>query len=122
MRNSLSTPHEYDLGCELEPGKHVLSIRVDNTVKINVGRNAHSVSDHTQTNWNGIVGDMLLKATDPVWIEYVEIHPDPEFKVAIVDVTLGNATGGDGGGAPQPGGQGLGRWLAVHHHVENHGV
>jgi len=49
MRNSLSTPHEYDLG-RLSPGKHRLAMRVDNTVKIEVGVNSHSISDHTQTN------------------------------------------------------------------------
>ncbi len=52
---SLSTPHEYDLGL-LMPGRHTLTVRVDNRLVIDVGRNSHSVSDHTQGNWNGIVG------------------------------------------------------------------
>ena len=37
--------------------------------EVNVGQNAHSVADHTQTNWNGIVGRMELRATDRVWFE-----------------------------------------------------
>ena len=47
--DSLSTPHIYDLG-GVTPGTHRLSIRVDNHMIVPVGPNAHSVSDHTQTN------------------------------------------------------------------------
>ena len=35
--DSLSTPHEYDLGTALEPGKHRLTIRVDNRLVVDVG-------------------------------------------------------------------------------------
>ena len=91
MRNSLSTPHEYDLG-SLSPGKHRLAIRVDNTIKIEVGVNSHSISDHTQTNWNGIVGKMELRAKDPVWIEDLQVYPDVQSKTAKVLVTLRNTT------------------------------
>ncbi|UCG58051.1 MAG: discoidin domain-containing protein [Phycisphaerales bacterium] len=90
-KNSLSTPHEYDLGT-LRPGKHSLSICVDNTVKIGVGVNAHSVSDHTQTNWNGIIGKIELLATDAVWIDDVQIYPDVRAKSAKVRLTVRNAT------------------------------
>ncbi|MDR2859037.1 MAG: beta-galactosidase, partial [Mediterranea sp.] len=50
--HSLSTPHRYALK-DLAPGKHTVTLRVDNRVHIPVGINAHSVSDHTQSNWNG---------------------------------------------------------------------
>src|ERR1017187_6275321 len=42
---SLSTPHEYDLG-EIAPGKHTLTIRVDNRMIVNIGENSHAISDH----------------------------------------------------------------------------
>lgn len=90
--NSLATPHEYDLG-SLTPGKHTLTIRVDNRMVIDVGENSHSVSDHTQGNWNGIVGKMELRTTPLVWIEEVRVYPRLETKTAIVRGTLGNATG-----------------------------
>ena len=93
MRNSLSTPHEYDLTGAMSPGTHCLTIRVDNTVKIDVGENAHSVSDHTQSNWNGITGRIQVTATDPVWIEDIQVYPDVGNRRARVIVTLGNATG-----------------------------
>ena len=88
--NSLSTPHEYDLGVPGR-GEHTLTIRVDNTVKIGVGVNAHSVSDHTQSNWNGIIGDIELNAYDPVWIEDVQVYPDLERRVAQVRVEIGGS-------------------------------
>lgn len=91
MRNSLSTPHEYDLG-SLSPGQHRLTIRVDNTIKIEVGVNSHSISDHTQTNWNGIVGKMELRAKDPIWIDDLQVYPDVKGKTAKVLVTLRKTT------------------------------
>lgn len=92
-RNSLSTAHVYDLGLGLEPGRHRLTICVDNTYKIDVGRNAHSVTEHTQTNWNGIAGRLELRATDPVWIAHVRITPQVAAKSALLRVTVRNATG-----------------------------
>ena len=89
-RDSLSTPHKYDLGV-LGQGKHDLTIRVDNTVKVGVGVNAHSVSDHTQSNWNGIVGDIELRAYDPVWIEDVQVYPDLDSRTARVRVEIARA-------------------------------
>ncbi len=93
-QNSLSTPHVYDLTGRLAPGGHRLTIRVDNRVKIGVGVNAHSVSDHTQTNWNGIIGDVSLHATPKVWLDDVQVYPNVPSRTARVRVAIGNATGG----------------------------
>jgi hypothetical protein len=91
--NSLSTPHEYDLGSPKE-GAHTLTIRVDNTVKIGVGRDAHSVSDHTQTNWNGIIGAIELRARDAVSIDDVQVFPGRNRRSAKIRVALKNDSGG----------------------------
>ncbi|MCX7044339.1 MAG: glycoside hydrolase, partial [Candidatus Sumerlaeota bacterium] len=96
--NSLGTPHEYDLGL-LTPGKHRLTIRVDNRMVVDVGRDSHSVSDHTQGNWNGIVGRMELRATPPVWIEDLQVFPHVATKSATVKGKIGNASGQAGRGA-----------------------
>ena len=51
MQNSLGTPHQYDLSNILTPGKHRLTLCIDNRVKdIDPGINSHSISDHTQSN------------------------------------------------------------------------
>jgi hypothetical protein len=90
--DSLSTPHVYDLGA-LTPGRHLLTIRVDNRMIVNVGPNSHSVSDHTQGNWNGIVGKLTLAPRAPVWLDDVQVYPDIARKSARVVVKCGNATG-----------------------------
>jgi len=90
---SLSTPHEYDLGTRLSSGKHRLTIRVDNRMVVDLGVNSHCVSDHTQGNWNGIVGDISLRATDPVWIEDLQVYPHLAARSITVKGKIGNATG-----------------------------
>lgn len=90
-QNSLSTPHKYDIK-GLKSGKHLLSIRVDNSMIVPVGVNAHSVSDHTQSNWNGIVGDLTLKVLPNVYIESMAIYPDLKNKnVKIVSQVVNNS-------------------------------
>jgi hypothetical protein len=96
LQNSLGTPHIYDLTGWLSPGSHTLTVCVDNRVKeINVGNNSHSISDHTQGNWNGITGRLELQARPPVFIAGVSIYPDLKNKQvkAILDVL--NTTGSD---------------------------
>ena len=90
-KNSLSTPNRFELG-SLDPGKHQIALCVDNTVRINVGKDAHSVSDNTQTNWNGIVGKMQLQAENSVTIDNVQIYPDIKNKKAKVVVTIRNSS------------------------------
>lgn len=91
--DSLSTPHELELG-SVEPGPHRLTVRVDNRLHIDVGVNSHSVSDHTQTNWNGIVGAIRLQAEPrEVRLEDVQVHPDVKRKTAKIVVAYVNTTG-----------------------------
>lgn len=75
-RNSLVAPHRFDVTPYLKAGRNSIVIRVDNRIKINVGPNSHSVSDHTQTNWNGLIGDMSLQVSDRTYIDDVQIHSD----------------------------------------------
>jgi hypothetical protein len=93
MRDSLCVPHVYDLTALLAPGKHRLTIRVDNSLKYDMGGAAHSTSEQTQTNWNGIVGQIELRATSPVWIDDVQVYSDVDKRTARVRLTIGNATG-----------------------------
>lgn len=98
-QNSLGTPHEYDLTKYLTPGKHRITIRIDNRIKdIDVGRNAHSVTDHTQTNWNGIVGRIELRALPPIHIVNVTVIPHIHLKSVTVRVRLESFPTGFPGG------------------------
>lgn len=70
--NALGTPHVHDLG-PLPPGPHRLTIRVDNRMIVDVGENSHSVSDHTQGNWNGLVGRLEISAHAPFDIAHQRV-------------------------------------------------
>lgn len=74
--DSLSTPHEYDLTTVLTPGPHTITLCVDNRLIHEVGPNAHSVSDHTQGNWNGVVGRVELRALPSTRLAAISIVPD----------------------------------------------
>jgi hypothetical protein len=89
--DSLSTPHEYDLGAGLAAGKHTLAIEVDNTVVIDVGPNSHSISDHTQGNWNGVIGRIELVATATAWLDDVQVFPSVAARSARVRGRVGGA-------------------------------
>lgn len=92
---SLSTPYRHTFK-ELTPGKHTLTLRVDNRVNIEVGVNAHSVSDHTQSNWNGVIGTISLTAKPSLYIDDIQIYPNIADKTIKVTVSLdGTATTND---------------------------
>ncbi|HSC55258.1 MAG TPA: glycoside hydrolase family 2 TIM barrel-domain containing protein [Phnomibacter sp.] len=90
MQNSLSTAQIFDL-VKLKAGEHQLTIRVDNRIKdINVGPNSHSISDHTQTNWNGMIGEISLSAKPQIFIDHVQLYPDVKAKKVIAKVWFYN--------------------------------
>ena len=97
LQNSLGTPHKYDLTKFLTPGKHRLSLCVDNRVKdIDPGINSHSISDHTQSNWNGVVGQLFLEARPLVHIQNVQVYPDIQNKKIQAKVKVQNFSGKTG--------------------------
>jgi beta-galactosidase/beta-glucuronidase len=98
MQDSLCTPQLHNLSDLMTPGRHTLTVRVDNSVKYDVGVNAHSVSDHTQLNWNGVTGRMELLATDRIWVSNVQVYPDIRNKSGRLLVTIGNAANKQAGG------------------------
>lgn len=93
VNHSLVTPHEFEITGQIRPGKHTLTIRIDNSLRErNVGPDSHSVTDHTQGNWNGLVGKLYLKAASPVYMEDIQVYPDIKRKTARVQLTLVNTT------------------------------
>ena len=96
MNNSLGTAHRYDLSNILTPGKHRISICVDNRMKdIDVGQDSHSVSDHTQSNWNGIVGELKLFKKEQISIANIRVFPDVQKKSIKVEVDYLNSSDKD---------------------------
>jgi beta-galactosidase len=107
--NSLVAPHEYELG-RPAPGRHRLTIRIDNRQIVRDPRNdghgvdSHAISDALGSTWNGIVGRIELQATTPVWIHDAQVFPSVERKSARIKVSLGNAAGASGAGTISAGG------------------
>jgi len=83
---------ETDLSTALTPGPHRITIRVDNRMIIPVGINSHSVTDHTQGNWNGLIGKLELQAGEKLFINDLQIFPDVENKTARLKIGITNLT------------------------------
>lgn len=93
LQNSLATPHAYNISSLLKEGENTITVCVDNRTKdVDVGHDSHSISDHTQSNWNGIVGDISLQATGKIYFEDVKLFPDINSKSVEVKTTVNNST------------------------------
>ncbi|MCM1489762.1 MAG: beta-glucuronidase [Muribaculum sp.] len=89
---SLSTPHEYDISEYVTAGKpNEIEIKIYNGIEnVCVGQDSHSVTDQTQGNWNGIAGEISLKAFPKNnYIRNVRVYPDVKSKKAEVVVING---------------------------------
>ena len=89
--NNISTEQVYNLTKFLQPGKHTLTIQVDNTDK-NVPpqllSNSHAYTEDTQTNWNGIIGDFYLEALNQLYISRIQMKTIPVSKAFEADITI----------------------------------
>jgi hypothetical protein len=84
-QNSLATPHIYDLTNYLTPGSHTISMMVDNRIKeLDPGINSHSIADHTQSNWNGIIGKIALEARPKIYLSDVRIDTEVHSKTLLI--------------------------------------
>jgi hypothetical protein len=82
--SSLGTPHEFDLG-DLPAGNHTLTLRIDNRLApVNVGPLSHSVTDHTQGNWNGVVGKIEVRKVFPSRVTGLQVFPEIDGTVKVV--------------------------------------
>ncbi len=93
--DSLATPHVHHLGTGLAPGRHTLAVRVDNRMIVDVGVNSHSVSDHTQGNWNGIVGRIELRARPTVRLDDVRVFPAVSTRSVRIEIDLAGGREGE---------------------------
>ncbi|WP_186755232.1 glycoside hydrolase family 2 TIM barrel-domain containing protein [Echinicola salinicaeni] len=73
--DALGTPHYHDLG-QLSPGKHTLTIRINNDMIHNIGDKGHAYGEYTQSIWNGIVGKIELRAHDLSAISQLRTFPN----------------------------------------------
>lgn len=87
--NSLGTPDVFNLGKALTPGHHTITVCIDNRVKdINVGLNSHSITDHTQGNWNGMIGQLFLENKHAAYFDDVQIFPDVDKRQVSISTNI----------------------------------
>ena len=92
-QDSLISPQVHDLGTGVTPGKHTLTICVDNRPKFDLGGFVSILYEGTQTNWNGLIGSLELRALNPVDIEDVQVYPNVDRNSVSVQITIANVTG-----------------------------
>ena len=73
--DSLAAPHVYNLG-KLTPGKHRLTVSIDNSLIYNIGDKGHSYGDHMQTIWNGMVGRIEIRPLNSLHIASLKTYTD----------------------------------------------
>ena len=89
--DDISTPQEYDLSKMLKPGLHSITIMVDNsekTVPPQIISNSHAYTEDTQTNWNGIIGQIYLERREKTHIDDLVVSTNSEEKEVQVTVNI----------------------------------
>jgi Glycosyl hydrolases family 2, sugar binding domain len=90
-RNSLTTPHRYEIAAALKPGRNQITICIDNRRQLAIG-DPHAYTEQSQTIWNGIIGHIELTARDKVRIDGLALRPDLAHDAVEVTVNSHNGT------------------------------
>ncbi|WP_438350748.1 sugar-binding domain-containing protein [Paenibacillus sp. FA6] len=91
-RNSLNTPHIYELTGQLRAGSQTITVLVNNTDYPTKG--GHLTSSDTQTNWNGITGRIELQFYGESYLSGIRLDPDLSARSVRITANLeGTAEG-----------------------------
>lgn len=97
MGESLIAPQTYDLSAFLTPGKHSITLRIDNSKKYDISLGAkdfaHIYTNETQIIWNGVIGKIRLEAKSKTYFTNVQVFDANEnAKYVNVKTSLNNQT------------------------------
>lgn len=97
INSRISSSQIYELTDYLAPGSHQIEIKVNNADSIPpiVARSSHAVSESTQTNWNGILGEITLEAKNPFHIKALLVKEDEEKQGAYLTVKFSKRSPSD---------------------------
>lgn len=79
-QTQLLTPHVYDLS-NYRAGRHTIKLKIDNRTDDKGGDilaaigGSHAITEATQTNWNGAVGEIALRSMAKTFINHVTVTP-----------------------------------------------
>jgi len=107
-QDSLIASHNFDLTPYLTPGKHTITVRIDNGdqhPEINITSDkyplessqqmAHAYTNHTQIKWNGMLGDIELTAHSANTPDDLQVYPDLDNNTITVSFTQATPAAGD---------------------------
>ena len=106
QQNSYTTPHRYDLTALCRPGgAHTLTVEVDNSPAgmphamystLWEGEAwSHQLTEHGQTNWNGVVGALRLESPPALSVSALRLRPDLSRHAVRAEVTLARLDGAE---------------------------
>lgn len=87
--DSLVAPHVHELGL-LTPGRHRLTVRVDNRMIYNLSTVTHAYGPETQSRWNGLLGALTLTAAEPVALRSLTAFPAADRRSVRVVAVVAN--------------------------------
>lgn len=87
MQESLISPHIHDLGM-LTPGRHRVSISIDNSQIYNIGDKGHIYGEYTQSIWNGAIGRIELFAKPTVRLTNPQVYTKIDPRSITITDTL----------------------------------
>ncbi len=86
VRGTLSTPYIFEL-TGIAPGEHELTFVSDNSYP-NMPKNAicysSAATDETQTNWNGVIGEIVMYTKPENFISTVRVYPKKIVENSVV--------------------------------------
>jgi beta-galactosidase len=92
-KDALNSAHWHDLGF-LTPGKHQITVRINNDMIFNIGDKASAYTEHTQSIWNGAVGQVRLVAENRVRFSDPQIFTDVNPCILLIRDTIRNELSG----------------------------
>lgn len=88
--HSLCAPHTFDISSLVRKGKNTLTIQIDNSPYVHLGTWSHGYSPGLQTIWNGAVGEVMIKVSDPVYIGNIQCYPSLKNKQLRMKTSIVN--------------------------------
>ena len=88
--SNISTPHIFDISNFMTMGEHTITVMIDNKegVPPQLIDNSHAYTESTQTNWNGIIGDIHIESKPKININRVDVYPDLKNKTSKIKISF----------------------------------
>ncbi len=89
-RDSLATPHIYDITEYITTSRVDITLCITNTGYPTAG--GHLTSPDTQSNWNGITGEISLNILPFIYVDNVRVYPCDNYRAIRVKMCLHGAS------------------------------